>query len=498
MEPKTSELSSMATPAPATKHYSVELRYVRALCLHTEYRKCVQTCRDLLQTAEIQSQPIQMAFLLFYSALAHDEMARAMHHNSTVKVPALNNAEQLYLAALHALPSPEDAEMLCAELIHKSRAETLEPGEVSPSLDGYDPFVPDKASLATSPLRLRRECFSIRSSAYSPTTTAISTSDLDDLESHDSFSELLTPNRVLNRDYSRMSFLETTPSSKRELLKESGLKGLPAPARMQRDFSRMSLIATPPHKPNPQGLLLPHRPVSPPKQFYIPPRLPNTSKIPLAKTGKPILNEAPCHGLHDSITSIFDSLSRQQPGSEPVSPISRRDSGRYSSNASTVSAISPLTPTRSRHDSVSSDIRVQDGLCLRLNDHLNSMRMQMETHIALVQKAKEQLRVLQSDRALARVVSTVDTSSKEGPANAYGASRQANRFNDQGPLGGSDLRQARSYWSFVPEDVKLAEKQRRMRAGRERQWERKTERFDARKYQDLCERALDELCLKEV
>lgn len=475
----------------ATNHYSAQLRYVRALCLQTEYRKCVQTCRDLLEMAHVQAHPIQKAFLLFYSALAHDEMARAMHHNSTVKVPALETAGQLYLAALHALPSPEDTDLLCAELVQKAR-EDLRFGceESSPTSDGYPYEYSHKTTPIFSPLRLRRESVSLRSLEESPTMT---TSDLEDLESHDSFSELMTPTRVLTREYSKTSSLDTTPLAERSSPGMSSHRDRSARVRMQRDFSRMSLLETPPRKPMSQGRMRHIRPDFPPKQFYVPPKLANTSQLPQIETSGPKLRGSPGQSPRDSIISNPDLTLERRHGSAPVSPISRRHSSRYSSDILRTSAVSPLTPTHDRHDSVSSDGAIQEALCLRLNDHLDSMRMQLETHITLVQQTKEQLRDFQTERALSKRTANIDTLSGTLPTNITRDARRASCAYEQEPLISSSLPRARSYWSFVPDDAKAAEKSRRIRDGRERKWERRTERFDARKYQNLCERALDEL-----
>lgn len=481
----------MAASGPVTKQYPVGLRYVRELCRKAEYRQCAQACRDLLQTPDVQAHPIHTAFLLFYTALAYDEMGRAMHHNSTSKSPALDTAETSYLAALSALPSPEDAELLCARLAQERRAESLsEQNQLSPSIDGYD--VHDKLMLMSSPPRLRRESFSVRSPPRSPRTIA---SDLDDLESHDSFSELMTPNRVLKRDNSRMSLVEYTPSAKRHSRDMSSFQGFPAPARMQRDFSRMSLLETPPRKPMSQGLLRPIRPGSPPKQFYMPPRLANTSRIPTAAVAIPKLEGISDASPRNSVASCHNSLIEYTRSPDPVSPISRRGSERYSSSSdSTISAISPLTPTRTRSGSVSSDDFADESVCLRLQDHLDSMRMQLETHITLVQQVKEHLSELQAERASSRARPNTDLALEELPTIGDKSTRQNKQASYRQPSFNSEgLPRARSYWSFVPEDEKAAAKLKRIRDGRSRNWERKTERFDARKYQDLCERALNEL-----
>lgn len=492
MHSKTPVTDPMEALTPSTKHYPAGLRYVRTLFLRTEYRKCLSTCGDLLQTPDVRTSPIHKAFLNFYSALAYDEMGRAMHHNSIAKIPALDSAEQYYIAALQALPSSKDAELLCVSLAQKSRADSFfDSGEQTPSHDGRDSF--DEASLMSSPARQSSEDLSVRSSFDSP---AVATSDLDDLESHDSFSELLTPHRVLNRENSRMSLLEATPPVKRHSRHISGPYEPPVASRMQRDFSRMSLLETPPRKPMSQGLLRPIRPGSAPKRFYIPPRLEDTSQIPHKKAGKQVTEVAWNSSPRSSVILDLDTSLRGQPGRPPqVSPISRMDSAhRYSSDVSTISSISPLTPKRTRNASLSSDQDVDESLCLRFNDHMDSMRMQLETHISLVQLAKDQLRELQAERASSKVAPRFGTPLRERSGNVDGAVNRSDAMDDGEALNSSaGLPRLRSYWSFVPVDAKATEKEKRIQAGRDRKWERKTERFNPRKYQDLCERALSEL-----
>lgn len=493
MRPNASTVTSMAPLVPITKHYPVTLRHVQILCLKTEYRKCIQTCSDLLRHPDIQAHPIHKAFILFYSALSHDEMGRAMHFNSSAKMPALDDAERSYIAALEALPTPKEADLLCTALKQEaSIGPFLECDERSPSQNSYDMF--EKVSLMSSPPRVRRESFSVCSPIHSPRATTSELDDFDDLESHDSFAELKTPSRVLGRESSRMSLLEATPPAQRHSHHTSSYQECPGPARLQRDFSRMSLIETPPRKPMSQGLLRPIRPGSPPKPFYIPPRLANTSKLPLARSRTHVLDKTPVSSPRISIISARDSFIEDQHSSEPVSPISRLSSGRCLSDVSTISAISPLTPTRAHAASISSHVDVDDTLYLRFNDHLDSMRMQLETHITLVKQVRENLHEFLADRASSKTDPTIDTQ----PQNSFEfsgipTSQTGQQAMRKTLVSSAGLPRVRSYWSFVPEDEKVAEKLKRIRAGRERKWERKTERFDARRYQDLCERALNEL-----
>ena len=54
-----------------------------------------------------------------------------------------------------------------------------------------------------------------------------------------------------------------------------------------------------------------------------------------------------------------------------------------------------------------------------------------------------------------------------------------------------EMAQSRSYWLFTSDDMKIAEKQKRIQEGRDRLWARK--RFDPSRYRQLAEKALAEL-----
>jgi hypothetical protein len=101
----------------------------------------------------------------------------------------------------------------------------------------------------------------------------------------------------------------------------------------------------------------------------------------------------------------------------------------------------------------------------RLPEHLDGMRMQLTTHINLLHRAKLATTVAQAKRA----------SRAQAPAHASQ----------------KRLPKSKSFWSFTPVDVKVAEKERKIEEGRARAWARK--RYDPRKYEALVENALAEL-----
>jgi hypothetical protein len=101
----------------------------------------------------------------------------------------------------------------------------------------------------------------------------------------------------------------------------------------------------------------------------------------------------------------------------------------------------------------------------RLSEHLNGMRKQIYTHINLLRRAKLATTVAQAARA----------SRAQAPALA--------------PQ--KRILKSKSFWSFTPADVKMAEKERKIGEGRARGWARK--RYDPGKHEALVENALAEL-----
>jgi hypothetical protein len=101
----------------------------------------------------------------------------------------------------------------------------------------------------------------------------------------------------------------------------------------------------------------------------------------------------------------------------------------------------------------------------RLSEHLEGMHTQIKTHIGLLHRAKLATTVAQADRAC-RARTSGCTPQKRMP-------------------------QSKSFWSFTPVNVKLAERQKKIEQGRASGWERK--RYSPEKYDALVDNALAEL-----
>lgn len=425
-----------------TESYPLELLYVKALFLQKQYRRCVTTCRELLDETV---QPLQLTFIQFYLALAHDELARAIHNYSQAKIPAFRQAEQLYRDVLQALPAVEQCIRPVANSVHADSDDPFieqEPISRYPSSTTLGASDNPRASLyirspGMSP-HIRNDSLPTNSDAVpSAGTTA---SDFDDLESHESYSQIMTPTRVpkLERDYSSMSLLQ--PHSQ-----------------------QMS-----------QGLMRPIRMGEPPKQYHVPPRMPyaggsyTQSRLPRLQTGA---------GTGSPVRKQMRTQSEQaSPGGSPVPPVSPLGSESVASDASTISSMSPDTPVAGTEIVDPNPQETAQRSSEHLKEHLEGMRIQLESHIKLLREAKQQTINIQGERAAARLAPTT-----EGRLTALMDAAATDRR----------IQQSHSFWSFTPQDVKAMENQKRVEAGRERQWTRR--RFDPTRYKQLAERALAEL-----
>ncbi|KAM0706865.1 hypothetical protein Q7P35_006195 [Cladosporium inversicolor] len=101
----------------------------------------------------------------------------------------------------------------------------------------------------------------------------------------------------------------------------------------------------------------------------------------------------------------------------------------------------------------------------RLSEHIDGMHKQINTHINLLRRAKLATTVAQAARASRAQAPTLAPQKR--------------------------LPKSKSFWSFIPADVKIAEKEKKIEEGRARGWARK--RYDPRKYEALVENALAEL-----
>jgi hypothetical protein len=480
------------TNTSTTEGYPPECAAIKALFHQQAFRRCIQACRGLLKLhgEELDQRPLHKSFVLFYLALSHDEMARVMHHASASKIPAFDSAEQFYLDALAALPTQEE----CRTFLQTRIPDTLEVDEYSSSeFDaGFDSADEDSLDdreerftaphlALISPPQVRRDDWAVRTPAGSPHT---SIADLDDLESHDSFSQLMTPNRVLKRMSIKAPSPETVPAWKnpytipREYSRMS-LVDKPSPPHahgLPREYSRMSLIDFNRYaRPTSQSLMHPIRLGSPAKPYKQPDqpfegrptrlscRIPQPTKIMRTQSEE----RTPRAISPDPVSPVTASPVR----SSPVSVISVE----YFEHQ-----VRADTPILSEPDKT-----FPEQSLLRLTDHVAAMRIQLKTHVVLVHHAKRQLERTLANRDVARGM----------PSKAAEVATTPPHKNNDGlfktPSPPGRLQKTRSFWSFVPEDAKKAELQRRIQAGRDRKWARK--RFSPERYQNLCEVAMDEL-----
>lgn len=140
----------------------------------------------------------------------------------------------------------------------------------------------------------------------------------------------------------------------------------------------------------------------------------------------------------------------------------------HSSHASRAPSPLPQTPvitivTPPTEQTFEPEEQDMDLACL--SEHLDGMRKQINTHVNLLRRARLATTFAQAERA----------SRSQAPALA--------------PQ--KRLPKSKSFWSFTPPDVKIAEKEKKIEEGRARGWMRK--RYDSKKCEALVENALAEL-----
>ncbi len=425
---------AMESPdAIETEAYPLELHYVKALFLEKEYRRCVQACRQILSGVDEQphSHPLRDTFVRFYLALAHDELARAMHNFSQAKIPAFNQAEQLYDDALSSLPTAAEC------LAFATRApSTSEPQQAVEKLSSSSPCRHDSLQSHNAKEHTLAALTHVRNDSLPIRSSPPPTSDADDLESHDSFHDIMTPTRLpkLQRDYSSMSLLQ--PAQKQSLMR---------PVRLGSPAKPYQLMAT-------KSQSVEHR-----------------SRLPRLDTSS----------QHSSPhrKQLLTPSEQASPVDSPASPVSPLGSEGESamSDTSTISPVSPDTPYASWRSTMDPSEYVAELQYYRLfGSHLQAMRTQIQSHLRLLRVAKLKTSDAQAERSLAHA--TNDRRAKE---------IAKSKTNERGLASGP------SYWSFSPEDVRVVEKQNRIQAARAREWKR--ERFDPRRYQELADAAIAEL-----
>ena len=424
-----------------TEFYPLDLHYIKALFLQKQYRQCIKACREILklEDTKLHEHPLQQTFLQFYLALAHDELARAMHNHSQAKIPAFNQAELFYQGAIAALPTS----MQCRDTIPDAAQNPEDPfydsASVSRSASSNSLGAPSymRARPMSPPTHIRNDSLPTRSPPMSPPGRA--TSDMDDLESHESFNEIMTPNRL---------------------------------PKLERDYSSMSLLQAPLPQTS-QGLMHPIRRGSTVKPYHVPPRLPYSGYMEQHRSRLPRLNT----GSWDSSPFRKQLRSPSEEASPVISPVSPLGSEAAASDNSTISPISPDTPAAGEEIATPNPSSQQLPLD-SLDEHLKGMQIQLESHVGLLQDAKQRTLDLQNERA-----ATTRPPPKKG--GKLGAIIDAAGAKNQRPP------PSRSYWSFTPENIKVVEKQKRIEAARGRGWARK--RFDPTRYTELAEKALADL-----
>lgn len=374
-----------------------------------------------------------------------------MHNFSQAKLPALEQAGQHYNAAMEALP-------IKAFDQDSSRDDSLSisPHGTSPSSSGRS-----YGDVETGTLRQRPNPMSLddidntsfierTSPPMSPTSQMVMRSPLrskspqlllpgtqsdSDLESHQSFNESMTPHRILERDVSTMS-----------------LRGL---------------------LPVCHSLLKPIRLGSPPMHYNMPPRPPNPGVYD-HREGTQNNHQSPTRKSH--LRNITE---------EVVAPASNR------AEHCVISLPQSFLPTQSRGKlepsvtfSDSTRTFLHDRAVSHLDQHVLGMHEQLLTHLEMLRELKQNTLQAQAERASVRATSAptsqiVHCDKEKGERRAFSS------------LSGNKMPQSRSYWSFTPPEVKQTEKQKRIEAGRGRDWERV--RFQPGRYVQLAERALSEL-----
>lgn len=425
--------------------YPLELRCVKALLLQKQYRQCIVTCRKALDSEDDTlsgAHPLRDTFLRFYLALAHDELTRAMHNFSHAKILAFQQAEELYNDALHTIPTAQT----CLAAIPKPETARSE-REPSPELkvtsrhdslqsfgtdDRMRPMSEQRPLQVSPPMHSRHNSLPVRSPPRS--TSAATNSDFDDLESHDSFNEIMTPNRW--------------------------------PTRLERDYSSMSLLQ-PAQRQMSHHLMRPVRMGSPAKPYHQAPKPQQRFSLPRLNTGP---NDSSLVRKQLLTTSEQASPVDESP---PISPLDSEDESILSER-STISPVSPITPWQDGH--WGKDLVTQAHLVV-LKEHLNAIQTQVHTHVRLLQAAKQRTIEVKAARTLAH-----ESMSKGQRGRTRGGSVD---------LGAKRLLSERSYWSFTTDEVREAEKKNRILAAKARGWKR--ERFEPDRYRDLAEVAISEL-----
>lgn len=246
--------SSLAINMATNESHPYELLHIKYLLLRKEYHQCISASVEVLNSSKEDTDnhrhPFSTFFATFYLALAYDELARSMHEQSAFKLATFSQAEQQYRRALGALPSVEQCRAVLAS--DRSTLEEVTSASVQSQLSDSLDSLP--APRAESPAVL-----SDMASNNEDTSDFESDDDFEDMD-RNTFSNIVLPQRPLQRDYSSMSLLDIRPT-------------------LSRSTS--------------QGLLRPIRPGSPPKAYHLPPKLPYIGKDHSSQSTTPTLLAPP-------------------------------------------------------------------------------------------------------------------------------------------------------------------------------------------------------------
>jgi len=420
--------------------------YFKALFLAKDYQRCIAACRNSLSA---DSGSAQRMFAHAYLALSHDEAARGVFTRSEGKLPAIVRAQQVYDEALRSMPTAEQ----CAESLlnapEENASDPFTEGMKASAISRY----PSSATLGVLEQALvlpkpssAPTAFPIR--AHSPrgytifgNTPGIITSDDDDLESHDSFNQILTPTRApkLERDYSSMSLLQPRPLPQQQIS-----YGLMRPIRMGEVAS----------------------------QYHVPPKMLRFSRD-TAQSGPLRLHTGPGFAFPGHKQFLSPSEQASPVASAPVSPLGPES---VVSDASTISALSPDTPSGESIIPEAGLRFVQQVSATGVEHHLEGLRTQLQRHIELLEQHKEQIIRTRLEREKAR-----NNSTNAGRLTALTYASATDRR----------VQESCSFFASTPQQMKAIALQRRVEAGRERGWTRA--RFDPTRYRELAEKALAEL-----
>lgn len=179
-------------------------------------------------------------------------------------------------------------------------------------------------------------------------------------------------------------------------------------------------------------------------------------------TARPTLTKSTSQGLLRPIRPGSPPKAHHLPPKLPY--IGKDHSSQSSRCPSPLPRVPDVAVTSPPDDLVAKSEEVYFNLT-RLSEHLDGMHTQIKTHISLLQRAK-----------LATTVAQTESASRSIPSRTSPQKR---------------VPKSKSFWSFTPVDIKLAEKQKKIEEGRARGWGRK--RYRPEKYDVLVENALAEL-----